>query len=405
MDEISKNMSDLPGVRAFPVMRQGFGRGTKKPVQFVIGGGTYEQLGEWRDTLIKKINQNNPGLIDLDSDYKETKPQLRIVIERDRADDLGVSARTIGRTLEAMLGSRRVTTYIDDGEEYDVILEGERSKQNTPTDLQNIYVRSDSTGRLIPLGNLITIEEYADARSLNRYNRTRAITIEAGLKEDYSLGEALSFMRQLVREHLPETAVIDYKGTSLDYQKSGSSLLFVFALGFAVVLLVLAAQFESYIHALVIILTVPLAISGALAGLYFTGNSLNVYTQIGLIMLVGLAAKNGILIVEFVNQLRDEGMEFSKALIRAAETRLRPIVMTSITTMAGSIPLILSSGAGEETRKAIGIVILFGVLAATFFTLFIVPIAYDLLARNTGSPRDVERQLNQEIKELNHQSR
>ena len=405
MGEISKNMSDLPGVRTFPVMRQGFGRGTKKPVQFVIGGGTYEQLGEWRDTLIKKINQNNPGLIDLDSDYKETKPQLRIVIERDRADDLGVSARTIGRTLEAMLGSRRVTTYIDDGEEYDVILEGERSKQNTPTDLQNIYVRSDSTGRLIPLGNLITIEEYADARSLNRYNRTRAITIEAGLKEDYSLGEALSFMRQLVREHLPETAVIDYKGTSLDYQKSGSSLLFVFALGFAVVLLVLAAQFESYIHALVIILTVPLAISGALAGLYFTGNSLNVYTQIGLIMLVGLAAKNGILIVEFVNQLRDEGMEFSKALIRAAETRLRPIVMTSITTMAGSIPLILSSGAGEETRKAIGIVILFGVLAATFFTLFIVPIAYDLLARNTGSPRDVERQLNQEIKELNHQSR
>lgn len=405
MGEISKNMSDLPGVRAFPVMRQGFGRGTKKPVQFVIGGGTYEQLGEWRDTLIKKINQNNPGLIDLDSDYKETKPQLRIVIERDRADDLGVSARTIGRTLEAMLGSRRVTTYIDDGEEYDVILEGERSKQNTPTDLQNIYVRSDSTGRLIPLGSLITIEEYADARSLNRYNRTRAITIEAGLKEDYSLGEALSFMRQLVREHLPETAVIDYKGTSLDYQKSGSSLLFVFALGFAVVLLVLAAQFESYIHALVIILTVPLAISGALAGLYFTGNSLNVYTQIGLIMLVGLAAKNGILIVEFVNQLRDEGMEFSKALIRAAETRLRPIVMTSITTMAGSIPLILSSGAGEETRKAIGIVILFGVLAATFFTLFIVPIAYDLLARNTGSPRDVERQLNQEIKELNHQSR
>ena len=405
MGEISKNMSDLPGVRTFPVMRQGFGRGTKKPVQFVIGGGTYEQLGEWRDTLIKKINQNNPGLIDLDSDYKETKPQLRIVIERDRADDLGVSARTIGRTLEAMLGSRRVTTYIDDGEEYDVILEGERSKQNTPTDLQNIYVRSDSTGRLIPLGNLITIEEYADARSLNRYNRTRAITIEAGLKEDYSLGEALSFMRQLVREHLPETAVIDYKGTSLDYQKSGSSLLFVFALGFAVVLLVLAAQFESYIHALVIILTVPLAISGALAGLYFTGNSLNVYTQIGLIMLVGLAAKNGILIVEFVNQLRDEGVEFSKALIKAAETRLRPIVMTSTTTMAGSIPLILSSGAGEETRKAIGIVILFGVLAATFFTLFIVPIAYDLLARNTGSPRDVERQLNQEIKELNHQSR
>ena len=398
MQEVAGKLADLPGVRAFPVMRQSFGGGTSKPVQFVLGGGTYEELAQWRDTLITKINENNPGLTDIDSDYKETKPQLRLVINKDRAGDLGVSVQTIGRTLETMLGSRRVTTYIDDGEEYDVILEGERDQQRTPTNMQNIYVRSGTSGELIPLANVVKIEEYADSGSLNRYNRVRSITIEAGLAEGYSLGEALDYLRTLVRENLPESAAIDYKGESLDYQTSGTSLLFVFALGFAIVFLVLAAQFESYIHPFVIILTVPLAIAGALAGLYFTGNSLNVYTQIGLIMLIGLAAKNGILIVEFANQLRDEGKEFSEALMEAAQTRLRPIVMTGITTVAGAIPLILAHGAGAETRIAIGIVIICGVSAATLFTLFIVPLAYDLMARGTGSPGDVRRKLEQEEK-------
>jgi multidrug efflux pump len=392
MGEIAKKMSDLPGVRAFPVMRQGFGGGTSKPVQFVLGGGTYAELAQWRDILIEKINENNPGLTDIDSDYKETKPQLKVKINKDRAGDLGVSSAIIGATLESMLGSRRVTTYIDDGEEYDVILEGERDTQRTPTNINNIYVRADS-GALIPLSNLVSIEEYADSGDLNRYNRVRSITIEAGLEEGYALGEALDYLRDLTREHLPDRAAIDYKGQSLDFQSSGSSLLFIFLLGFVIVFLVLAAQFESYIHPLVIILTVPLAIMGALAGLYFTGNSLNVYTQIGLIMLIGLAAKNGILIVEFVNQLRDEGEEFSKALMEAAQIRLRPIVMTGITTVAGSLPLILSSGAGSETRVAIGVVILCGVAAATVFTLFIVPVAYDILARKTGSPGDVRRAL------------
>ncbi|GJL84985.1 MAG: multidrug transporter [Micavibrio sp.] len=398
MGEVAGKLSDLPGVRAFPVMRQSFGGGTSKPVQFVIGGGTYVELAQWRDVLIEKINDNNPGMTDVDSDYKETKPQLRLSINKDRAGDLGVSVQTIGSTLQTMLGSRRVTTYIDEGEEYDVILEGERDQQRTPTNMQNIYVRSSASGQLIPLANLVKIEEYADSGSLNRYNRVRSITIEAGLEDGYALGEALNHLRGLVREHLPDSATIDYKGESLDYQTSGSSLLFVFALGFLIVFLVLAAQFESYIHPLVIILTVPLAIAGALVGLYLTGNSLNVYTQIGLIMLIGLAAKNGILIVEFVNQLRDEGEEFSTALIQAAQTRLRPIVMTGITTVAGSLPLIMASGAGAETRFAIGVVILFGVSAATLFTLFVVPLAYDLLARGTGSPGDVRRKLEQEKK-------
>ncbi len=400
MAEISGKLADLPGVRAFPVMRQGFGGGINKPVQFVIGGGTYDELAQWRDLLLEKINEANPGLTDIDSDYKETKPQLRLIINKDRAGDLGVNIQTIGQTLETMLGSRSVTTYIDEGEEYDVILEGERSEQNTPTDLHNIYVRSAVTDQLIPLSNLVTIEEYADSGSLNRYNRVRAITIEAGLEDGYALGEALNFLESLVREHLPDSATIDYKGESLDFHSSGSSLLFIFVLGFAIVFLVLAAQFESYIHPFVIVLTVPLAITGALAGLYLTGNTLNVYTQVGLVMLIGLAAKNGILIVEFVNQLRDDGVEFSAALIQAAQTRLRPIVMTGITTVAGSVPLVLATGAGSETRVAIGVVILFGVVAATFFTLFIVPVAYDLLARHTGSPNDVKRQLEQEKQSL-----
>ena len=401
MSEITAKLSDLPGVRASAVMRQGFGRGASKPVQFVIGGGTYEELARWRDILFAKIQENNPGLTDIDSDYKETKPQLRLTIDKNRAGDLGVSVRNIGSTLETMLGSRRVTTYIDEGEEYDVILEGEREAQRTPTDLQNIYLRSEITGKLIPLANLVKIEEYADSGSLNRYNRMRAITLEAGLAENLSLGEALKYLRNLVRKNLPDSAVIDYKGESLNYQTSGGSLFFIFMLGFLVVFLVLAAQFESYIHPLVIILTVPLAISGALVGLYLTGNSLNVYTQIGLIMLVGLATKNGILIVEFANQLRDEGREFRAALMEASQIRLRPILMTSITAMAGAIPLILASGAGSETRAAIGVVILFGVAATTAFTLFIVPVAYDLMARKTGSPGDVRRRLEKEKQRQN----
>lgn len=397
MSEVSKKLADLPGVRVNANMRQSFGRGVSKPVQFVLGGGTYEELAQWRDTLLEKVKENNPGFVDIDSDYKETKPQLRLIIDKDRAGDLGVSVETVGRTLETMLGSRRVTTYIDEGEEYDVILEGDREQQNTPTDMQNIYVRSDRTGALIPLASLVKIEEYADAGSLNRYNRVRAVMIEAGLEKGYSLGEALSYLRDLTREHLPEQVIIDYKGESLNYQGSGSSLGFIFIMGFVIVFLVLAAQFESYIHPLVIILTVPLAIAGALLGLYITGNSLNVYTQIGLIMLIGLAAKNGILIVEFANQLRDEGKEFSEALIEACYTRLRPIMMTGITTIAGAVPLILASGPGSETRIAIGVVIFFGVFAAMIFTLFVVPIAYDLMARKTGSPGDVRRKLEQEM--------
>ncbi|WP_413484933.1 efflux RND transporter permease subunit [Shewanella baltica] len=396
--DINKRLADLAGVQAFPVMRQAFGRGVGKPVQFVIGGPSYEELARWRDIMMLKAAQN-PKLLGLDHDYKETKPQLRVVIDRDRAASLGVSISNIGRTLESMLGSRLVTTFMRDGEEYDVIIEGERGNQNTAADLQNIYVRSERTQELIPLSNLVTVEEFADASSLNRYNRMRAITIEASLEDGYSLGEALDYMNQLARAYLPAEAVISYKGQSLDYQESGSSMYFVFLLALGIVFLVLAAQFESYIHPMVIMLTVPLATVGALIGLWLTGQSLNIYSQIGIIMLVGLAAKNGILIVEFANQLRDKGVDFDKAIIQASAQRLRPILMTGITTAAGAVPLVMAAGAGAETRFVIGVVVLSGILLATLFTIFVIPAAYGLFARNSGSPEAIAQQLEKELAE------
>ncbi len=399
MADVRRRLADLPGVRAFPVMRQGFGQRVQKPVQYVLGGGTYAELAQWRDTLLAKIEESNPGLRGIDWDYKETKPQLQVLIDYDRAADLGVTVSEIGRTLETMLGSRRVTTYIEDGEEYDVVLEGAREDHQTPADLSNIYVRSQRSGELIPLANLVSLEEIADSIKLNRYNRVRAITITANLTDQLALGDALDYLDGLVEENLPPQVIVDYKGQSRDLKATGESIVFVLILGAIVVYLVLAAQFESWIHPFVIMLTVPLAMGGALLGLYLAGLSLNIYSQIGLIMLVGLAAKNGILIVEFANQLRDDGRAFAEALTEATRVRFRPIVMTGITTAAGSVPLLLSSGAGSETRVVIGTVILCGVIATTLFTLFIVPVAYDLLARHTGSPKLVERQLARELKQ------
>jgi multidrug efflux pump len=397
--EIRAKLADLPGVIAMPIMRQGFGSSANKPFMFVIGGGTYEELAQWRDTLVDAVNADNPGFIGLDWDYKETQPQVRVQIDYDRASDLGVSVVEIGRTLETLMGSRRVTTYIEAGEEYDVILEGERNAQRTPASMENIYVRSARTGELIPISNLVRIEELADSNRLNRYNRVRALTLEANLADGYTLGEAIAHMENLVRERLPEGVVVDYKGQSRDLQQSSNSMLFVMLLGTAVVFLALAAQFESYRHPLIIMLTVPLAIAGGLIGLWLTGNSINIYSQIGLVMLVGLAAKNGILIVEFANQLRDQGHEFMDALITACEVRLRPIIMTTLTTAAGCLPLIFGSGPGAETRAVIGIVVFSGVVAAAAFTLFVIPVAYRLIARGAGSSLETSRRLDQQLEE------
>jgi multidrug efflux pump len=396
LNDINRQLSDIPGVRAFANMSSAFGRGGGKPIQFVIKGPSYETLVEWRNTFVDALNAENPGIGQIDWDYKETQQQFRVKVDYNRASDLGVTVQEIGSTLQTMLGSKRVGTFIQNGEERNVVFEGERTEQATPSDMENIYVRSARTRELIPLSNLVNVEQIADSRRLNRYNRVRAITIDATLNPGVSLGVALDKMEALARKVLPEEAAIDYKGQSLDYKRAGSSILFVFGFGVLVVFLVLAAQFESWIHPFVIMLCVPATIGGGLLGIWVTGNTLNIYTQIGLIMLVGLAAKNGILIVEFANQLRDQGKEFHSALKEAALTRFRPIVMTSLTAVAGAIPLIFSHGAGSETRSAIGVVILFGVISAMLVTLVLVPAAYALLARRTGSPRDVERKLAKE---------
>mgnify|MGYP001186469169 FL=1 len=399
INDINRQLSDIPGVRAFANMSSAFGRGNGKPIQFVIKGPSYETLVDWRNTFIDALNKDNPGIGQIDWDYKETQQQVRVNVDYARASDLGVTVQEIGSTLQTMLGSKRVGTFVQNGEERYVIFEGERTEQATPSDMENIYVRAARTGELIPLSNLVSIDQTADSRRLNRYNRVRAITVDATLNPGVSLGVALDKMEAIARKVLPEEAGIDYKGQSLDYKRAGSSILFVFAFGILVVFLVLAAQFESWIHPFVIMLCVPATVGGGLLGIWLTGNTLNIYTQIGLIMLVGLAAKNGILIVEFANQLRDKGMEFNTALKEAALTRFRPIVMTSLTAIAGAIPLIFSHGAGAETRSAIGVVILFGVATAMLVTLVLVPAAYALLARRTGSPRDVERKLAQEERE------
>ncbi|HKI60409.1 MAG TPA: efflux RND transporter permease subunit [Mariprofundaceae bacterium] len=391
--------ADIPGVVVFPLVRQAFGGGEVKPVQFVLGGPSYEELAKWRDVMMEKA-ATNPGLSGLDHDYDETKPQIGLTVNRARADTMGVSIDEINRTLETLMGSRRVTTFIDRGKEYDVILESEKALKQNPSDIGNTWVRSARSGELIPLSNVVEIHEFADSKALNRYNRQRAITLEANLVGDYSLGEALNYLEGLVRSELPPGASIDYKGPSQDFIDSGSSIYLIFILALIVVFLVLAGQFESFIHPLIIILTVPLAITGALSALWIFGMSLNIYSQIGLIILIGIAAKNGILIVEFINQLRDEGHDFHEAILSATGKRLRPIVMTAITTAIGALPLIFSSGAGAETRLVIGTVIFAGVIVATFFTLFMVPTIYRLWAHHTSSPKATGRKLESELEKF-----
>jgi multidrug efflux pump len=399
LNEINAKLSDIPGVRVFGTMPSAFGRGGGgggQPIQFVIGGPSYETLVAWRNTFVDALNADNPGISNIDWDFKETQQQYRINIDYDRASDLGVTVQEIGNTLQTMLGSKRVGTFVQNGQERNVVFEGERIEQSTPTDLENIYVRSTRSQQLIPLSNLVKVTPMADSRRLNRYNRVRAITVSATLQPGVSLGDALDKMEAIGRKVLPPEAKFDYKGQSLDYKRAGSSIGFVFGFGILVVFLVLAAQFESWVHPIVIMLCVPATVAGGLLGLYVTHTTLNIYSQIGLIMLVGLAAKNGILIVEFANQLRDRGVAFDAAIREAALTRFRPILMTTLTAVAGALPLIFSHGAGSETRSVIGIVILFGVTAALLVTLVLVPAAYSLLARRTGSPKQVERRLAKE---------
>jgi len=397
INKINGDMQSVTDVRAFAIMRRGIGGGGggNNPVSFVLQGNTFEELAQWRDILITEA-QKNPNLSNINSDYKETYPQLLVQIDRERAYDLGVTVGDIAQTLETMLGQRRVTTFVDRGEEYDVIVEGDEKQFQSPTDIDNLYIRSRTTDKLIPLASVLNIGENATSSRLNRYNRLRSITVTANLTDGYALGDALDFLVDVTKNKLPEHVQVDYKGESLLLKESGNSIMFVFLLALLITYLVLAAQFESFIHPFVILLTVPLALVGALAGLELMGMSLNIYSQIGIVMLIGLAAKNGILIVEFANQLRDKGIAFEAALISASQQRLRPIVMTTFTTVTSAIPLVLAVGPGAESRMVIGVVIFAGVSLASIFTLFIVPGAYYWLCRNTGSPQAIANEIEQQ---------
>ena len=405
--QLMPRLLSIPGTRAFALNPPSLGqRGFQPPVQFVIGGTDYATLVEWRDTFLQRARQN-PRLLNMDSNFRETKPEIRVDIDRRKAAELGVSIQAVGRTIETMLGSREVGTYVQGGQEYKVLMQAQERDRATPYDLQNIFVRTSGGGQLglvagagsqqgalVPLSNVVTLTERARAQSLAREDRVRAITISASLAPGYPLGEALAYMEGVAREVLPPEVRISYRGQSLEFKESSGALYVTFALALLVVFLVLAAQFESFIHPLIILLSTPLAITGGLLALHMTGSTLNVFSQIGLILLIGLMAKNGILVVEFANQLRDRGLSIHDAVLEASVVRLRPILMTSIATVFGAMPLAMATGAGAESRQALGVVIVGGVTLSTFLTLYAVPALYLLLAGFTKPIGAIAARLN-----------
>ena len=389
---INGKLAKLASVRGNASVQNRLGRG--QPISIAIAGNSYEERARARDRILAAA-ADNPGILNLDADYVENKPQLIIQVDRQRAGDLGISVDDVSQALQTMMGSRRVSTYVRDGEEYYVVLQAEAFNREDEASLAKVYVRS-SSGALIPLSNLVVARQGATARELGRFNKMRAITLQGGLAPGYSLGRALDFLEQEAKAS-PEIQMIGYRGESRSFKQTGSSIWVAFGLTVVIIYLLLAAQFESFVHPAVIISAVPLGVAGGIIGLALTGTTVNLFSQIGIVMLVGLAVKNGILIVEYANQLRDGGKDIEEAIREAAARRLRPILMTSIATVAGAVPLAISHGAGAGARSSIGWVIVFGVSIATAITLFVVPMLYRRLARGTQSPETVTRKLRQLI--------
>jgi len=386
------SISAFPGARAFPVNPGSLGqRGFQQPVQFVIGGPDYDTLRQWRDTVTQAA-QATGLFVNLDSDYKESQPDVRVQIDRARAADLGVSVEDIGRTLELMFGEREISTFVSRGQEYPVIIRARAQDRATPSDLTNTFIRSTG-GELVPLSAFVKLTETAAPQQLNRFDRLRSITIQSSLAPGVSIGQGLAALEDIVRRELPPEVRIGYQGQSKEFKDASSAIYVTFALALVVVFLVLAAQFESWINPFIVMLTVPLAVTGGLLALFLTGQSLNIYSQIGMILLIGLMTKNGILIVEFANQLRERGLSTWDAVIESSVLRLRPILMTSIATMGGAIPLAWSTGAGAESRNAIGWVIVGGVGLSTLLTTLVVPSIYLLIGGYTKPANHTEELL------------
>tara|TARA_B100001093_G_scaffold218877_1_gene209861 strand:- start:3067 stop:6162 length:3096 start_codon:yes stop_codon:yes gene_type:complete len=397
MRESFGKIGRVPGVLAFPIMPQGIRTGgVQSPVQFVLLGNTYEQLIEWKN-IIKKEARKNPGLASVQDDFDLNKPQLNVKIDQKKAADLGVSTEDIGKTIETIFGSKIVTQFTSDGKEYSIILQGDIKDRQEPDSISKIFVRSKNNNKLVSVSNLVSYNEEGQSPFLARYNRQKAVTISARLVGDYSLDEALKFLVKTVDENTPK-AKIAYKGESEEYKKTNNELYIIFVLALLTAYLAMCAQFESWKHPFTIMLTVPMAILGGLLGLLVVGSSLNVYSQIALVILIGLSAKNGILIVEFANQLRKEGKKFEVAIIEAATIRLRPILMTSLSTIFGVLPLIIGSGPGAASRLTVGITIFGGMLFSTFFTLYVIPTIYSIVGKNTQRIDAVEIELNKQLK-------
>ena len=375
----------LPGALSFALNPPSLGQGLlTKQIEYVIYGNSFQDLQGQVNLVMAKLREY-PGITALDTDLKLNKPQLAVDIDRDKASDLGVSMDTIGHTLQTLLGSRDVTRYKHEGKQYDVVVQLEDSKRMQPTDLTSIYVRGRD-GQLMQLSNLVKIREAVAPKELNHFNKLRAAVINGNVASGYTLGQALETIDATVKQELPPTTITDLDGQAREFREAGGQLYLTFVLALVFIYLVLSAQFESFVGPLVIMFTVPLAMTGALLAMWINsmlgnGGTLNVYSQIGLVMLVGLITKHGILIVEFANQLRSTGMEKFEAVVEAATLRLRPILMTTGAMVLGAIPLALAHGAGAESRQAIGWVIVGGLVLGTLLTLFVIPTIYTLLMR------------------------
>jgi len=389
--ELRPQFNALPGVRAFPTNPPSLGqRATSRPVEFVIlSQDSYEHMAALTEQFMQAL-ADYPGLQNLEMDLRLNTPELQVNVNRDRLADVGVPVDTVGRTLETMLGGRQVTRYRSGGEQYDVIVQVNRRDRADPADISDIYVRTRDGG-MVQLDNFVQVRETVAPQSLNHFNRLRAVKVRATVAPGYALGEVLTHMQQVAAQVLPDTVQTDLDGQSREFRDSSGSIYFVFLMALVFIYLVLAAQFESWRNPFIIILSVPLSMTGALLALWLSGGTLSIYSQIGLITLVGLITKHGILIVEFATQLREAGHDKMQAVIEASVLRLRPILMTTGAMVLGTLPLAFAGGAGAESRQQIGWVIVGGLLLGTVLTLFVVPTAYTLIAakvRERGGEQD-----------------
>ena len=389
----------LPQALAFPISPQSIRVSNyNKPVQMVIYGNTYPELEEIQKKVIRKL-RSNKNLSRIESDYNRNKPEVKLIINKNKSKDLGVSTKTIGETLETLYGGKRITTFNKLGKEYPIIVQQYVSDRRNKDGISKIFIRSETNGKLISLANLVSFKDEGAAKQLARYNRQRAVTVSANINENYTLAEAIKFFENVMVDISPKNQ-ITWKGKSEELKETSNELFIIFALALLTAYLVMAATFNSFIHPFIIILTVPLAIFGGLVFILFLNSSVNIFSQIALIILIGISTKNSILIVDYANQIRTTGKSIETAVKEACSVRFRPIIMTSLSTMIAMMPLVIGNigpGAGEGSRLAVGSTILGGMIISTFFTLYITPSMYLALAQNTKRIDSVDIELKKEL--------